>query len=283
MSCRDKELKIKQLSDDLLEEEEADELLAHIVECDLCQSLFESYLREPWIEEAVEKMRQAVPSIQEEHEFLKQERMTPQKRAGIKHYFKRFRTVAAAAASIVIVFLWMTVNNEFDPNQAYASMISNLEEIKTARFEETNNYGVKTIHYQTEEGLWRSEVSNEGGYYSFGVFDGHSLAWTHPEKKFIDIQHNPYFPSLAPAPFWKEIRKKIDTLTGEREYLGEQEMEGKKLLGYRIALSDHGAFTQCTEIIWIYKETHLPVLVESRSVFSYASLSKERLEREKQR
>ena len=189
--------------------------------------------------------------------------------------------IAAAAAAIVIVFgLWFTTGDRADPNAAFAQFAEELNRIHSVQFVQSNNHGVRTVHYQAQDERWRREVSNDWGHSSIGVYDGRSLGWHHPAKKYVDIQHNPYLPGFSPKPIWEDINEKI---TAERQFLGEREFEGVSVLGYRIDLPDMGAFTNRTDDIWIDADSHLPVEVVSESVFRYSSLGDDVLEGEKAR
>ncbi len=189
--------------------------------------------------------------------------------------------IAAVAAAIAIVFgLWFTAGDRADPNAAFAQFADELNRIHSVKFVQSNNHGVRTVHYQVQDGRWRREVSNNWGYRSIGVFDGRSLAWYQPAKKYVDIQHNPYLPGFSPKPIWEDIKEKI---AAERQFLGEREFEGVSVLGYSMDLPDMGAFTNRTEAIWIDSNSHLPVEVVSESVFSYSALDEDVLEREKAR
>lgn len=290
MNCREREPSIRLLAEDRLENNEheeqnheREELLAHLDECETCQTLFESLLREPVIDDAVMRLRETVPEAGHSHTIPASSDDTTGNRLENHHARNRWlRFVSVAAAVVLFAFVWFLFPSGNDSNRVYASMLNMLGQVETARFKEINNAGVKTIHYQTATGFWRREDSNSWGYYAIGVFDGKDLAWTIPKNKFIDIQRNAYYPSMVHKPFWEQILDKISLATRDRIFLGEREIDGIQTLGYQVTLPDGGAFTKRTEIIWIDKQTKLPVLVESRSVFSYNTLSEESLKRAKE-
>jgi outer membrane lipoprotein-sorting protein len=277
MNCIERQEPIQKLVDDRLEKPVREELLRHMEDCPVCQALLEANLREPLIEEAVHPSRDTWPAVEEEHLRSVKGGHLPLRRR------KAFRIAVAAAVVLILFALWFAPGERLEPNAAYAAMGPALQKIAAAQFTQTNPFGVETIHMQCGDGRWRREVSNPQGYSATAIYDGTLLAWFNPARKYVDLQRNPYGDHV-PAPFWEKIRNKIDfENVVSKTFLGEVEIDGIDALGYDVTLRDRGAFTARSEEIWIDPATGLPLLVVSRSVFSYATLDEIALEREKAR
>ncbi|MHC4945322.1 MAG: anti-sigma factor family protein [Planctomycetota bacterium] len=282
MNCLEWKEKITLLAEGQLKDQDQEAVLAHLDRCTSCQQQMEASLRDPQIDNAVAVLQQSRSETRKA--IMNAAEQGVHKRKGVIAMLgkKGFRIVAAAIVVLIVTGIWYGIGDGPSPYAVYAEMMDALQEVTSVQFVQRNNYGVKCVHYQQGDGTWRREDSTEAGYQATGIYDGKTLAWFNPTKKFVEIQHNPYNPGSEPLPFWKAIHEKINK-TGEVRLLGEREIDGKTAIGYEVKLPDQGAFTERVEEIWIDEETRLPLLVESRSVFCYASLSKQGLEKAKAR
>jgi len=278
MICDKTASEISKLLNDELRGKAREDLLLHLNACSACRERLEESLREPALETAFSEYRDRMERTKVRFPAARENRRIPLIRS------KVFRIAAAAVLILTISpFIFFPGMRQYEPNAVYAAMMEALEKIVSVKFTQTNNYGVENIHQQSHDGRWHREVKGANGYRSTAIYDGHTLAWFSPGRKYVDLQINPYRDYKLPT-YWEAIRDKVvEDKVVERKFLGTRVIDGIEALGYDVRLRDMRAFTDRREEIWVDAVNHLPVRVISRSVFCYASLDEDSLKKEKDR